>query len=36
VTIIYSVFGHVAGDADQFNNAVKEVKEQIKSLNVHL
>jgi len=36
VTIIYSVFGHVAGDADQFNNAVKEVKEIVKTLNVHL
>lgn len=36
VTIIYSVFGHVAGDADQFNNAVKEIKEQVKTLNVHL
>jgi elongation factor 1-gamma len=36
VTILYSVYGHVAGDADQFTNAVKELKEQIKSLNVHL
>lgn len=36
VTIIYAVFGHVAGDADQFNNAVKEVKELIKTINVHL
>lgn len=36
VTIIYSVFGHVAGDADQFNTAVKEIKELVKTLNVHL
>jgi elongation factor 1-gamma len=35
-TIIYAVFGHVAGDADQFNNAIKEVKEVVKTINVHL
>jgi glutathione S-transferase len=36
ITIYYSVFGHAAGDADQFNNAIKEVKEVVKTINVHL
>ena len=35
-TIIRSIFGHVAGDANVYNNAVKDIKETIKLLNTHL